>query len=60
MNSVDSMEYDLLIFDTAPTGHTLKFLNFPDLFDKALDKILSLKEKFSSMMGSVSAMFGSE
>lgn len=29
MSSIDKMEYDLLIFDTAPTGHTLKFLNIP-------------------------------
>ena len=50
MNSVDKLEYDLLIFDTAPTGHTLKFLNFPELFDKALEKILSLKEKLSKAL----------
>jgi arsenite-transporting ATPase len=29
-----SGEYDLVILDTAPTGHTLRFLELPDMFSK--------------------------
>ena len=37
---VNDFEFDLVIFDTAPTGHTLRLLNFPNILDKALVKIL--------------------
>ena len=31
MNSLDKYNFDLIIFDTAPTGHTLRLLNFPNI-----------------------------
>ena len=54
------MDYDIVVFDTAPTGHTLGFLNFPNIFEKGLNKILSLKEKFSGILGGMSGIFGSK
>ena len=44
------MEYDCIVFDTAPTGHTLRLLNFPMLLEKGLERLVSLKEKFSGMV----------
>ncbi|MHA1156735.1 MAG: ArsA family ATPase, partial [Candidatus Heimdallarchaeota archaeon] len=30
---IETNEYDLVVFDTAPTGHTLRFLSLPDYLD---------------------------
>jgi len=40
----------VIIFDTAPTGHTLRLLNFPNILDKALLKMIQMKEKFGGML----------
>ena len=49
ISSVDDMKYDLILFDTAPTGHTLRLLNFPNLLEKGLDKLISLRLNFSNL-----------
>jgi arsenite-transporting ATPase len=54
------MEFDLIVFDTAPTGHTLRFLNFPNINEKGLDKLLSLKQKFSTLLSTVSGFLGDQ
>jgi arsenite-transporting ATPase len=50
MRSLDNYNFDLIIFDTAPTGHTLRLLNFPNILEKALLKMIQLKEKFGGML----------
>jgi arsenite/tail-anchored protein-transporting ATPase len=40
---VESPYYDLIVFDTAPTGHTLRFLSLPELLDSWLVKVLKFK-----------------
>jgi arsenite-transporting ATPase len=52
------MEYSVIVFDTAPTGHTLRFLSFPSVLEKALGKISSLSGRFGPMLQQVSAMMG--
>jgi hypothetical protein len=47
------MDYDVIVFDTAPTGHTLRLLNFPTLLEKGLAKLMTLKNTVGSMMGQV-------
>ena len=46
----------LLFFDTAPTGHTLRLLNFPNVIDKALSKMINLKEKVGPMLTQITTM----
>lgn len=58
LNSIEEYNFDLVIFDTAPTGHTLRLLNFPNIIEKALVKLIEMKEKFGGMMSQVSGMFG--
>ncbi len=39
LKQVKSLSYETIIFDTEPTGHTLRFLQFPSVLEKALVKI---------------------
>jgi len=58
MKQVQSMDYDVIVFDTAPTGHTLRLLSFPSTIGAAMDKVLALKNKFSGLLPQVQAMMG--
>eukprot|EP01134_Creolimax_fragrantissima_P006610 CFRG6610T1 len=58
MKLVQSMEYSCIVFDTAPTGHTLRLLQFPSILEKGLSKIMDLKNKFGGMLSQVSGMMG--
>ena len=58
MKQVQNMDYSVIVFDTAPTGHTLRLLSFPTALDKAFDKILSLKNQFSGIFSQISTMLG--
>ncbi|KAJ1732323.1 Golgi to ER traffic- protein [Coemansia biformis] len=58
MKLVKSMEYSVIIFDTAPTGHTLRFLSFPTVLEKALAKVAQLSGRFGPMMQQMSGMMG--
>ncbi|MFW9799069.1 MAG: ArsA family ATPase [Candidatus Thorarchaeota archaeon] len=55
---LEDSSYDRVIFDTAPTGHTLKLMELPDLLDSWLGRILTLRQRLSSMMAGMRAMFG--
>lgn len=58
MKLVDSLNYDVVIFDTAPTGHTLRLLSFPSLIEKGLGKLMRIKNQISPMFATVAAMMG--
>lgn len=46
-----AITYDTIIFDTAPTGHTLRFLQLPQTFSKLLGKFDELSSRFGGLMG---------
>ncbi|GJQ92920.1 ATPase ARSA2-like protein [Tanacetum coccineum] len=55
---VQTMDYSVIVFDTAPTGHTLRLLQFPSTLEKGLDKMMSLKNKFGGLISQATRMFG--
>ena len=57
---LDNLDYDVVIFDTAPTGHTLRLLEMPNIIGKSLQKILELKIQFSSIIDTMGGMLGNE
>jgi arsenite-transporting ATPase len=56
MKQVQSFDYSCIVFDTAPTGHTLRLLQFPSTLEKGLNKLMSLKDSFGGMVSQVSRM----
>eukprot|EP00933_Yihiella_yeosuensis_P022815 TRINITY_DN17889_c0_g1_i2.p1 TRINITY_DN17889_c0_g1~~TRINITY_DN17889_c0_g1_i2.p1 ORF type:complete len:399 (-),score=78.74 TRINITY_DN17889_c0_g1_i2:73-1269(-) len=60
MQSVQSMPYSAIVFDTAPTGHTLRLLGFPALLEKGLSKFGSLQSSFGGLMQMVQSMAGDQ
>lgn len=55
---VQTMDYSVIVFDTAPTGHTLRLLQFPSTLEKGLTKMMALKHKFGGLISQVTKMFG--
>ena len=46
----ENSRYDKIIFDTAPTGHTLRLLTLPELLGSWLDTLISKRKKSISLM----------
>ncbi|KAK4354184.1 hypothetical protein RND71_026378 [Anisodus tanguticus] len=76
MQFLESQEYNMftrVVFDTAPTGHTLRLLSLPDFLDKSIGKILKcavtwflgdafqiLRQKIASATSAIKSVFGQE
>ncbi|KAF2076282.1 hypothetical protein CYY_002397 [Polysphondylium violaceum] len=56
MKLVKTMEFSVVVFDTAPTGHTLRLLSIPSVLDKGLGKFLSMQQNFSGVFSAISGM----
>lgn len=56
MKQVQSMDYSCIVFDTAPTGHTLRLLQFPTTLEKGLGKLMSLRDSFGGLISTASSL----
>ncbi|WP_137283415.1 ArsA family ATPase [Halorussus salinisoli] len=57
---MDDPRFERVVVDTAPTGHTLRLLELPELMDSMVGRIMKLKQKFQGMMEGMKGMFGGE
>jgi len=56
MKQVQQLDFDVVVFDTAPTGHTLRLLSFPTILEKAFSKVWELKDRFGGLIGQATAL----
>ena len=47
------LKFSVVVFDTAPTGHTIRFLSMPGLFLKGIGKLPLLKSKLGGLFQQV-------
>jgi len=53
-------DYDLVIFDTAPTGHTLRFLSLPETLSGWIGKLIKMRMRVGNMFGTLKRLFTRE
>ena len=53
-------KFTRIVFDTAPTGHTLRLLTLPEFLDKSVGKIVRLRQKLTSATSAVKSLFGAQ
>jgi arsenite-transporting ATPase len=52
--------YDLVIFDTAPTGHTLRLLGLPETLSSWIGKLIKMRLRIGKMFGAFKRLFTRE
>jgi arsenite-transporting ATPase len=55
---MDDPRFDRVVVDTAPTGHTLRLLELPEMLDTMVGKLLTMRERLGGMMDGMAGLFG--
>ncbi|WP_340100376.1 ArsA family ATPase [Salinibaculum salinum] len=55
---MDDPRFDRVVVDTAPTGHTLRLLELPEMLDTMVGKLLTMRERLGGMMEGMAGLFG--
>ncbi|APW98137.1 arsenic-transporting ATPase [Halobiforma lacisalsi AJ5] len=57
---MDDERFDRVVVDTAPTGHTLRLLELPEIMDTMVGRILQFRQRIGGMFENMKGMFGGE
>ncbi|MWV39175.1 ArsA family ATPase [Natrialba sp. INN-245] len=57
---LDDPRFERVVVDTAPTGHTLRLLQLPELMDTMTGRLLQFRQRIGGMFENVKGMFGGE
>ncbi|ERH06754.1 MAG: arsenite-activated ATPase ArsA [Halonotius sp. J07HN4] len=55
---LDDPRFDRVVVDTAPTGHTLRLLQLPEIMDSMVGRLMSFRQRMSGMLSGLKGMFG--
>ena len=55
---IQNPEYDIVVFDTAPTGHTLKLLQLPEMTQSWLYRLIKMRRRLGGMISGFRTLFG--
>src|SRR6056297_2665207 len=55
---LDDPRFDRVIVDTAPTGHTLRLLELPELMDSMVGRVMKMRQRMQGMFEEIKGMFG--
>ncbi len=50
----DQNDYDVILFDTAPTGHTIRLISLPELLGAWIDTMIQKRKKIVSLRKMIS------
>jgi arsenite-transporting ATPase len=50
MEYLDDPRFDRVVVDTAPTGHTLRLLELPEMLDSMVGRLVTLREQMGGMV----------
>lgn len=51
-------EFEIVVFDTAPTGHTLKLLQLPEMTQTWLFRLIKMRRRIGGVMSGMKTLFG--
>ncbi|AFZ73221.1 ArsA family ATPase [Natronobacterium gregoryi] len=57
---LDDDRFERVVVDTAPTGHTLRLLELPEIMDTMVGRILQFRQRIGGMFENMKGMFGGQ
>ena len=58
LEHLDDPRFDRVVVDTAPTGHTLRLLELPELMDSMVGRLVELREGVGNLMDGMQGWIG--